>query len=574
MLALLWHCRLLVLCLLLLCMPTHPVRVAHVGGVSYLSSGNRNGNSPSLSGRQQKEAHFRAMSMEIQRLQRERKQQILQHGNDSRVDEGAGSSSSLSRFRSSHGADLSSSSASVSTSAAFGKPNDHGVSKRCMVCEDVAETFRSTFPCVGHTDSVWTPNEALDVQPCRTPFRCGLLQGQNPRQTASLRDTCFKMAKDIFDPSSSTKLFSQISAFLRSAGEGPGRQSRRADGSDYRKNSLSRLHDDYPDPAHYSGPVIPAEYEICYQLEDKDKLKMCPDDWRDKDTTCPAELGSAECRDDPTCSNLLFNGTCTEKCYICYWLVKSFPVFEEMCSKFEKGKPESSVKEQSGTEWDVVKAERNGRQKEQEGLGSPKLKKEAAKPGDALKDCMNMWTEFILSPKARFLIQYADNFGNHPWNANTACKCLGKCAYNSYESMDLATQCVYEDNADRAYNLFPDIPSFMADVASPLVSGAQYDPDKLRRTPLWPGGALQRHVVGDGTKKMPNGAVRQEGADADDVYTSWDNTGIVLGEGKAKRTDLAGEPGLHEIWNPVGGVQTGVGGKKPAAGYGVNVPPK
>ena len=62
------------------------------------------------------------------------------------------------------------------------------------------------------------------------------------------------------------------------------------------------------------------------------------------------------------------------------------------------------------------------------------------------------------------MISYLDRLGEHPWNANTVCKCLGKCPYNSFEALDLMTACTYEDSADRVASLFPDLPTNMFDL--------------------------------------------------------------------------------------------------------------
>ena len=69
------------------------------------------------------------------------------------------------------------------------------------------------------------------------------------------------------------------------------------------------------------------------------------------------------------------------------------------------------------------------------------------------------------------MISYLDTLGEHPWNANTVCKCLGKCPYNSFEALDLMTACVYEDNPDRTASLFPDLPTNMFDLEQ-LVHGS------------------------------------------------------------------------------------------------------
>jgi hypothetical protein len=183
---------------------------------------------------------------------------------------------------------------------------------------------------------------------------------------------------------------------------------------------------------------------------------------------------------------------------------------------------------------------------------------------------MDMWLEFLSSPKARFTLQYRDSFGNHPWNAHSACKCLGKCSYNAYESLDLDKQCVYEDNADRAFILFPDLEPF-ADAAP----RRKYDPKKPDLPPYFPGGALQRYVLGgDRSPGDEHPRPRENGTHKGSVYSTFDGTGATFGEGKllTKRTYggsgeqlskkilkklakvRAGEPGLHAISAPVGGV--------------------
>ncbi len=65
-----------------------------------------------------------------------------------------------------------------------------------------------------------------------------------------------------------------------------------------------------------------------------------------------------------------------------------------------------------------------------------------------------------------------DSLGQLPWEANTVCKCLGKCPYDTFEGIQLLSACDWqEDDPQITAALFPDI--------SPALNSAIRDQSKL-----------------------------------------------------------------------------------------------
>jgi hypothetical protein len=378
-------------------------------------------------------------------------------------------------------------------------------SEDCLMCEDVAQTWRETFPCAGNAEPNWTPNDSVDFPACAFAAPCDSFRGETVEETSALQGVC-QAEKDRFYSSMPDGLSMWKAVY------------------EDRENTMQRLKD-WPAPDVEIGVARP--YQICRSLG------VCTED----DKSCEDEFAMMECRDDPGCTPVVPKDAeptgsgpggdaryimrpqvqksddsvaCPQNCYMCYWIVRAFPLFQDYCQpmpdpltrelhpffnadNLEKNKLKWSRNEWVWSEasntgggskkgpWATAKgsagrSKLNGRVAgEMRGLGSPDFPPDESfgtlnkKLGDARaraygtkethRKCMDLWREFEMSPKARFLIQYKDRFGNHPWNANTACKCLGRCAYNSYEAMDLLPQCQYEHNSDMVASLFPDLPA-------------------------------------------------------------------------------------------------------------------
>ena len=128
------------------------------------------------------------------------------------------------------------------------------------------------------------------------------------------------------------------------------------------------------------------------------------------------------------------------------------------------------------------------------GLGSPPIDPQppnAKSPADLGKMCWDTWDIFEKSAKARFLTGMVDQLGNLPWEANTVCKCLGICAYDEFEGIQLLSACDWHDD-DPAITaaLFPDIaPKLNAAIrdGNPLTSPLLTAQDKRESDAFWNG---------------------------------------------------------------------------------------
>ena len=162
---------------------------------------------------------------------------------------------------------------------------------------------------------------------------------------------------------------------------------------------------------------------------------------------CVVALSTAECADDIECKTAL--EVCDETCYMCYWQVKTWPVFQGECGKAGGGvrpPPEPPKK--------LRRRRRLFRRRRRlllyPGLGSPPVTPQpenAASPAELNNVCWDTWDEFEKTPKARYLAGMVDQLGDIPWEANTVCKCLGICPFDEFEAVQLKNSCSwYEDD--------------------------------------------------------------------------------------------------------------------------------
>lgn len=158
---------------------------------------------------------------------------------------------------------------------------------------------------------------------------------------------------------------------------------------------------------------------------------------------CVVALSTAECADDIECKTAL--EVCDETCYMCYWQVKTWPVFQGECGKAGGGvrpPPEPPKK--------LRRRLFRRRLLLYPGLGSPPVTPQpenAASPAELNNVCWDTWDEFEKTPKARYLAGMVDQLGDIPWEANTVCKCLGICPFDEFEAVQLKSSCSwYEDD--------------------------------------------------------------------------------------------------------------------------------
>lgn len=185
-----------------------------------------------------------------------------------------------------------------------GKISSYFPDKECQRCEDVAQTFRETFPCVGHTEPDWTPGVSNDLPACMFVAACGAFTGANYEATRSIQEACADMKKDMYEGSKKEATWTALAAL---------------------SNSQLQRNRDFHDPNKL--PSFPDALRVCQGQVGG--LGFC------NDATCDAHLATDECRDNPGCEGVM--EACDRQCYLCYWLVRSFPVFMESCAPSAEG---------------------------------------------------------------------------------------------------------------------------------------------------------------------------------------------------------------------------------------------
>lgn len=145
---------------------------------------------------------------------------------------------------------------------------------KCRVCEDAVQTWHDQFPCLGN--SAWLPGPlSPGVEGCLKPlFSCGRLHGR-------LQEACLSVATTLRSDSKAAQIWTS----LKKGGDA---------------------------------------YATCYDL------KMCAErDAGESLAKCHAAFEEEACIDDIYCK--AFPTQCEDGCYLCTWLLKSWPVFQEAC---------------------------------------------------------------------------------------------------------------------------------------------------------------------------------------------------------------------------------------------------
>jgi hypothetical protein len=281
----------------------------------------------------------------------------------------------------------------------------------CQICEDVAETFRDTNKCRGidgdeketnHDGEEASPRAQVDLTPCKPPHHCTLWKDQKKRDKCSSLQRAWRQDKQILDI------------------------------------------------VYNRHPPL----QSCIQLG------MCREEQDTEGEACAYVLNSNECRDDMNCDS----SKCpSDDCMACYWLVKTWPMFGEICTPGgNKNPPKGGM-----TSKDFYRSALRAK-------GSPSLSRDSPSqkilpnPATLSNECYEMWDRFVFSPKARYMISYVNQlgvaqnneWGATAWDANTVCKCLSECAYDEYQAPQVEQACrgnALVNQPGVLSSLFPDL---------------------------------------------------------------------------------------------------------------------
>ena len=133
-----------------------------------------------------------------------------------------------------------------------------------------------------------------------------------------------------------------------------------------------------------------------------------------------------------------------EGCFVCYWVLRGwFPLFEVPSAESNGKDGYANYQELSASFLELE-------EQPVRGLGSPSLVKSREKA--TYKDCLKVWNTIESDPKARYLAQFVSQLGSYEWNANTACRCIGMCGYDTYVSFQCSS--AKRENFNRYYNRY------------------------------------------------------------------------------------------------------------------------
>jgi len=296
----------------------------------------------------------------------------------------------------------------------------------CLACEGAVTAWREKFGCVGLSEPDWTPEAVLEMPACPWVTKCNFFADEKQSACSNLK-TEFK--------NDFAKTYTAVESQLAIMAD----------------RSANPSGDEDMNPAQ-----VLANNNQMYYYEACVELGKC----QKAETDCRDMLLGDTCRDSPSCPDAEM---CELNCFMCYWLLKGwFPMFHHVNAEKPEADgfgtcaglpPPPPAKATSLLELSVhtQMAERPSK-----GIGSQDLPKDrAANPN--FEECINIWEDIAGDPKARFFTSYLTQLGPYDWNANTVCRCLQMCPYDSYEALDLMRACLYETNEGLTASLFPDL---------------------------------------------------------------------------------------------------------------------
>lgn len=316
---------------------------------------------------------------------------------------------------------------------------------RCRVCEDVAMTWRETYPCVGSGTPISSPRQMFDLQSCAANSNCMAFRTHQPggEESDTREQTCMTLTKDFRENSETRRtLWELVNHFSYDMRDNKGEGANLLERGRMRYDACTGL-------------------SQCRSLDDSEGQK------------CQSALISRECMDDIHCPAA--RNACTPQCHICYWISTGWPKFQGMC-KYAIFQGDTKFKPDEGFEIGDSKEKIKKREDDyvQEGAGSPALEEDAPQLRDPINakeevdyemlanECFGLWDEWTESTKARYLTSMVDQLGPYEWSPNIVCKCMQKCPYNQFEGLALQEACKTASALDYGrdtldQSMFPDL---------------------------------------------------------------------------------------------------------------------
>ena len=304
--------------------------------------------------------------------------------------------------------------------ARMAAPSEYkGESWMCRACVDVAQTWRETFPCTGSNEPMRQSRQVTDTQGCSFSSRCDMFSDDR----ASM---CVDMKRAFREDRFQAQL----------------------------------IHKELSSKTSY--------YDIC------EKLSKCEPQTTEQGSQCSKVINEFDCADDPFCKE---RDKCDTKCHVCYWVVKTWPVFMEECYKgvFNGALPPKSsgvVQEKFLRRRLLDSQGQTSRQPKKKhgglkpGAGSPPWEPapENADSTATLQDyCFKLWDDVENSAKDRYLISVKSAMGTTNWHAQTVCQCMKICPYDELEAIDLLSYCSADELTNPVMldaikkSMFPDL---------------------------------------------------------------------------------------------------------------------
>lgn len=149
--------------------------------------------------------------------------------------------------------------------------------RTCRICEDVANTYHDSYRCAGENVDLWGLGTDPSIPACdESNFHCDMLVGD-------VAQACKTMEQDMLDDP-----------------------------------RLARI-------LWVSQMEFGKAYETCVRME---KCPQDPDEQEGIFTRCRQVFDSPEGHHDILLPG--FTTNCTEECYLCTWLVREWPLFQEI----------------------------------------------------------------------------------------------------------------------------------------------------------------------------------------------------------------------------------------------------
>eukprot|EP00942_MAST-04A_sp_MAST-4A-sp1_P005238 g5238.t1 len=301
--------------------------------------------------------------------------------------------------------------------------NDAPYGSKCAVCEDIATTWSTMYPCKSEDPA------SLKATDCG--FQCSMLC--KPGESSCKRSQmCERAYNAIANNSLVAKYFWETGMC-----------------SDYNEYDQCMMA-----PIEVTKAIGGLK---CFT--DKESGTF------DHDTLV---ISNPECMQDPMCRAAQPNEgenlqSVRDECMVCVWVAKTFPLFREICKPTNVEYDCNTIVNQYGKPY---RPEDDPTNTNSNAFGSPAFSNTEIREKPLLKQCLQAWYRFANSKFAQTMVQCSEpvspseeSLKTNPTGASATdqCRCMCSCPYTEKDWLKLSSTCEYKPQECQLPNVTPEM---------------------------------------------------------------------------------------------------------------------